>query len=481
MLALFSSLGGLAALLLLAVPVGRYNVKYSDRVYFSVGCPGTLTGMRVFSSGIAATRLGSAGILTRRASVPGSSLEAVWADQNPCRGVPWDADGALVNLTLDSCGVVCNGDLPDVVQLNRSLRVASRCASAQAKQPRGPADTLVPHACDVNDLLPCRRFSLRIADEAHSDTFSYNLASPRPAKAYTGHGAPGPLDARLLPDLGVAAAPAPPPRVYFPTPGLHTLACDEDAVANATVRCLLGREGRAGQGNPVDQPTPRTRMVALLAPADALAQQQQRYRVAKLDPLPSVIRGSRPQPAVCGDAFAKVRAFFLVSGASHTEVTVSTLFRTNVLYSWIQVGRSASVWLSGQEPQSPGDSLSHCVASCLASAPRSRFCSNMQDVVEVDPSFTFWMYLIVRVFVGVIGGTSFAMFEVRRNLRCFPNRLERPFQTASCWFPGRGHRHPPRAQRRLRSAAHLRLHRGHDLVPAVRDAHRLRQRRKALH
>ncbi|XP_034242969.1 major facilitator superfamily domain-containing protein 6-B-like [Thrips palmi] len=296
MLALFSSLGGLAALLLLAVPVGRYNVKYSDRVYFSVGCPG-------------------------------SSLEAVWADQNPCRAVPWDADGAPVNLTLDSCGVVCSADFPDATQLNHSLRAASR-------------------------------FSLRISDDgAHSDTFSYNLATPRPAKAYTGHGAPGPLDARLLPDLGVMASPAAPPRVYFPTPGLHTLRC-EDNDDNATMRCLLGREGAVGHGNP----------------------QQQRYRVAKLDPLPSVVRGARPVPAVCGDTFAKA-------------------------------GRSASVWLASQEPQSPATSLSQCVASCLASAPRIRFCSNMQDVVEVDPSFTFWMYLIVRVFVGVIGGTSFAMFE----------------------------------------------------------------------
>lgn len=40
MLALFSSLGGLAALLLLAVPVGRYTVKYPDKVYLTVGCPG---------------------------------------------------------------------------------------------------------------------------------------------------------------------------------------------------------------------------------------------------------------------------------------------------------------------------------------------------------------------------------------------------------------------------------------------------------
>lgn len=43
MLALFSTLGGLAALLLLAVPVGRYQVKYPDKVYFAVGCQGSST------------------------------------------------------------------------------------------------------------------------------------------------------------------------------------------------------------------------------------------------------------------------------------------------------------------------------------------------------------------------------------------------------------------------------------------------------
>lgn len=80
--------------------------------------------------------------------------------------------------------------------------------------------------------------------------------------------------------------------------------------------------------------------------------------------------------------------------------------------SLLQDGRTAAVWLASSEPQSPATSLSRCRASCLATAPRARFCSNAQDVIEVDPSFTFWMYLTVRVFVGVISFTSFAMFEV---------------------------------------------------------------------
>ncbi|KAJ1527129.1 hypothetical protein ONE63_008663 [Megalurothrips usitatus] len=304
MLALFSTLGGLSALLLLTVPVGRYTVKYPDRVALTVGC--------------------AAG-----------GLEAAWADHHPCRPLPWS--GAAVNLTLDGCGVLCSADLPDAGQLNRTLRGAAS-------------------------------FSLRVADEAHSDTFTYGLR---------GHGGPG-VDVRQLPPAAAGADAA--PRAYFATPGLHTLNCSSNAT-DAGLRCRLGRDGPTGQGHPVDRPVVRTRLLAALSPVDAApsaAPAGQRWRLAALDTLG---RGPLPplsSPPVCSDAFA-------------------------------QEGRAAAVWLS--DAQSPATSLSRCASSCLVSAPRARFCANAQDVVEVDPSFTFWMYLTVRVFVGVISGTSFAMFE----------------------------------------------------------------------
>lgn len=55
--------------------------------------------------------------------------------------------------------------------------------------------------------------------------------------------------------------------------------------------------------------------------------------------------------------------------------------------------------------------LNSCSPRCIATAPRKQICSNTKTVVELDMKVTFWSYLFVRVFVGIVSGTSFAMFE----------------------------------------------------------------------
>ncbi|XP_045778089.1 uncharacterized protein LOC123875991 [Maniola jurtina] len=55
--------------------------------------------------------------------------------------------------------------------------------------------------------------------------------------------------------------------------------------------------------------------------------------------------------------------------------------------------------------------LTKCSVACAATAPRKSLCDNHEQQIELDPSLTFWAYLAVRVFIGIIGGTAFAMFE----------------------------------------------------------------------
>lgn len=55
--------------------------------------------------------------------------------------------------------------------------------------------------------------------------------------------------------------------------------------------------------------------------------------------------------------------------------------------------------------------LGECQQRCLVSSPRKQVCSNMKTTIELEMTVTFWSYLCVRVFVGIISGTSFAMFE----------------------------------------------------------------------
>ncbi|XP_030746351.1 major facilitator superfamily domain-containing protein 6-like [Sitophilus oryzae] len=55
--------------------------------------------------------------------------------------------------------------------------------------------------------------------------------------------------------------------------------------------------------------------------------------------------------------------------------------------------------------------LGSCTPKCLVTVPRKQLCSNSKNVIELDMRTTFWSYMVVRVFVGIVSGTSFAMFE----------------------------------------------------------------------
>lgn len=59
----------------------------------------------------------------------------------------------------------------------------------------------------------------------------------------------------------------------------------------------------------------------------------------------------------------------------------------------------------------------NCKPRCMMKTSRRFLCKNRSHMKEFDVKFTFWMYLTVRVMIGVIGGTAFAMFE--GNFQCY--------------------------------------------------------------
>ncbi|KAM3967792.1 uncharacterized protein ACR2FA_011329 [Aphomia sociella] len=65
----------------------------------------------------------------------------------------------------------------------------------------------------------------------------------------------------------------------------------------------------------------------------------------------------------------------------------------------------------GVRIQTEANRLKGCSAACVTTVPRNKLCENQKQQIELDPAFTFWVYLAVRVFIGIIGGTAFAMFE----------------------------------------------------------------------
>nr|XP_022901331.1 uncharacterized protein LOC111414266 [Onthophagus taurus]XP_022901333.1 uncharacterized protein LOC111414266 [Onthophagus taurus]XP_022901334.1 uncharacterized protein LOC111414266 [Onthophagus taurus] len=52
-----------------------------------------------------------------------------------------------------------------------------------------------------------------------------------------------------------------------------------------------------------------------------------------------------------------------------------------------------------------------CEKMCIATTERNKLCTNSFKMVDINSSFTFWTYLAVRVFIAIIGGTAYTMFE----------------------------------------------------------------------
>lgn len=55
--------------------------------------------------------------------------------------------------------------------------------------------------------------------------------------------------------------------------------------------------------------------------------------------------------------------------------------------------------------------LNGCHPRCVATTSRKVMCQNLKEVQERNVQLTFWMYLSIRVLIGIVGGTTFAMFE----------------------------------------------------------------------
>lgn len=55
--------------------------------------------------------------------------------------------------------------------------------------------------------------------------------------------------------------------------------------------------------------------------------------------------------------------------------------------------------------------MGNCAPRCIVTTPRMSMCDNAKSIVELNMTVTFWSYLVVRVFIAMIGGTAFAMFE----------------------------------------------------------------------
>ncbi|KAF2883909.1 hypothetical protein ILUMI_22294 [Ignelater luminosus] len=178
---------------------------------------------------------------------------------------------------------------------------------------------------------------------------------------------------------------------YFPTPSLYNFSCgitDDlndtyDTGINNTSKqgmfsCVFGSKDQLRQLSDAFGTTFSSGILAQKPNADDIAEERQFYNAEYIKDDSSI------RDSVCLESFPKNKEYISVN------VPLQRPNETTV-YKTLDLGS--------------------CAARCLATSPRKSVCSNKDTIQELNVKLTFWSYLAVRVFIGMISGTAFAMFE----------------------------------------------------------------------
>ncbi|XP_054269078.1 uncharacterized protein LOC128990629 [Macrosteles quadrilineatus] len=349
-LSLFNALGGATSLFLLLVPVGRIIFTYPDRSVLAVSCPSNAEGM----------------------------LSLTLAEPHPCMALPSilrtqsSNDSVELEARLEACGLICT-------------RHASDFHPLVSKGPK----TI---EAESTTILRTRNYTVLVKDTStgNVEQITYYLhaddlplfRSPRPEDddkrnhRLMQNKAHFPTSVRQLTET----------TYFFPTKGFHKLFCSLENVDNATeiVSCHIEHPEES-----VNYPINIHRGMIDLKVKSAPSSNPANMKVLYITDFETSML---PQDPLKVNGFMDVQC-----GLDNSTDELSVL-----------------VPLLNPENSLETDSVLHledCKASCIATVPRSKLCTNKDTVVEYDIALTFWTYLSVRVFIGMISGTAFAMFE----------------------------------------------------------------------
>ncbi|XP_060536920.1 uncharacterized protein LOC132708565 [Cylas formicarius] len=159
--------------------------------------------------------------------------------------------------------------------------------------------------------------------------------------------------------------------IYFPSQSLYNFSCD------------IGDEGRA----------------------DCMMGYGDHFK--NFEKINATFKATLAVEEISHDDFEERRRSFLINRVENRQ-NVSCLTNENLSRKQVIV----TVPLKGNNDSKIRHlDLGSCAKKCLVTSPRNQVCSNRKTVMELDMQLTFWSYLVIRVFVGIVSGTSFAMFE----------------------------------------------------------------------
>ncbi|KYN20891.1 Major facilitator superfamily domain-containing protein 6 [Trachymyrmex cornetzi] len=333
LLSLFSAFGGLAALLLLLVPIGRVTVHFPQRIIMDLGCEGR-----------------------------NGSLLHTMSQIHPCE-TKLESEEIAVN--VESCGFVCHVETNNETDGSQILK--SRLYTVRHLNFQTGVNTSYKYIVAPSDLATSiQQEDMKEHRQLKNNEF-FKTSIRQVSKT----------------------------NYFFPTDQLFSFSCmplsghvqDIDNFTTETsyrmsrnyTSCVLFFKDNINRT--INYHLYKSKIKSLKPDEDDLQEEQQRYLSEKIS-----WAGEDFRKPICDDLESNI----------NNQITIQVR-----LYD-----HEANL-----EATNRVLNINECRKKCIVTLPRNAVCSNMNMEVEYNVKLTFWLYLVIRVFVGIIGGTTFAMFE----------------------------------------------------------------------
>ncbi|XP_053978995.1 uncharacterized protein LOC128876555 [Hylaeus volcanicus] len=333
LLSLFSSFGGVAALLLLLVPIGRITVEFPDRVVMDLGCTGN------------------------------NELLYTMSQSHPCE----TKLQSEISTRLESCGYTCRLDVHNDTGMESIL--SSKIYSIRRYNLDTGANSSFKFAIAQNDMPVNKDEDMREHRKLKNNEYFKTSIRQVSRNEYF-------FPANQLYEFGCMVSGF---IEDFETSTLDT-AKSNRIYENRTLCAfnpIITHKDNVSQT--INYHSYKSKLKSLEATDEDRDAKRRRY--------------SSEEVAWAEDKFQKITC-------GNPDLETERIVLNLPLYNYSLSSEPYRI-LSTEE----------CSKRCIVTAPRTEMCSNKDTIVEYNVSTTFWMYFAIRVFISVIGGTTFAMFE----------------------------------------------------------------------
>ncbi|KAF3420336.1 hypothetical protein E2986_00920 [Frieseomelitta varia] len=333
LLSLFSSFGGVAALLLLLVPIGRITVEFPDRVVMDLGCTGN------------------------------NGLLYTMSENHPCE----TSLQSKISTRIESCGYMCRLDVHNDTEVQSIL--SSRMYTIKRYNMETGANSSFKFSISQDEMPQEIEDDLREHRKLKNNEYFKTSIRQLSANEY-----------------------------FFPSNQLYEFSCTvsgfiedfETSTLNPAMSNRIYENRTLCAFNPIvsrkDSDNETTNYHSYKSKLKILEATEEDHEMKRRRYLSEEI-------AWAGKEFQKITC-------GNPDLESDRISLTLPLFNY-SLSSEPFKTLNAED----------CSKRCVVTAPRKEMCSNTKTLIEYNVGLTFWMYFAIRVFIGVIGGTTFAMFE----------------------------------------------------------------------